>query len=370
MGALNVLEAVRIVDPKIRFYQASTSEMFGMVRAARQDEATPFHPRSPYGVAKLFAHWATINYRESHGMHASSGLLFNHESPLRGIEFVTRKITDAVARIKLGHARELRLGNLDAKRDWGFAGDYVAAMWHMLQQAVPRRLRGRDGNLPLRCANSAEAAFAHVGLDYRDHVVVDPKFHRPAEVDVLLGDSSKAQRVLGWSPEVTTSFEASGRDDGRRGPDARGARTMTFRSVSLGDLASAIWSRRLQVGLIVVGVVALGALYVYTIGARYRGEVFLRVAMITLPDFQALLDEPRRYRAVRDMAQRARRPRGSAGGEDRRARAARRDAAGLGGAALRAHQVGRARSDQCRRTSPGRSSASTSPSTPRIPSPR
>jgi len=196
---------VRIVDPKIRFYQASTSEMFGMVRAARQDESTPFYPRSPYGVAKLFAHWATINYRESHGMHASSGLLFNHESPLRGIEFVTRKITDAVARIKLGRARELRLGNLDAKRDWGFAGDYVAAMWHMLQQAVPDDYVVATG-ISHSVREFCEAAFAHVGLDYRDHVVVDPKFHRPAEVDVLLGDSSKAQRVLGWTPEV--QFEA------------------------------------------------------------------------------------------------------------------------------------------------------------------
>jgi len=205
VGALNVLEAVRIVDPKIRFYQASTSEMFGMVRAARQDESTPFYPRSPYGVAKLFAHWATINYRESHGMHASSGLLFNHESPLRGIEFVTRKITDAVARIKLGRARELRLGNLDAKRDWGFAGDYVAAMWHMLQQAVPDDYVVATG-ISHSVREFCEAAFAHVGLDYRDHVVVDPKFHRPAEVDVLLGDSSKAQRVLGWTPEV--QFEA------------------------------------------------------------------------------------------------------------------------------------------------------------------
>jgi len=205
VGALNVLEAVRIVDPKIRFYQASTSEMFGMVRAARQDESTPFYPRSPYGVAKLFAHWATINYRESHGMHASSGLLFNHESPLRGIEFVTRKITDAVARITLGRARELRLGNLDAKRDWGFAGDYVAAMWHMLQQAVPDDYVVATG-ISHSVREFCEAAFAHVGLDYRDHVVVDPKFHRPAEVDVLLGDSSKAQRVLGWTPQV--QFEA------------------------------------------------------------------------------------------------------------------------------------------------------------------
>jgi GDPmannose 4,6-dehydratase len=205
VGALNVLEAVRIVDPKIRFYQASTSEMFGMVHTTRQDESSPFHPRSPYGVAKLFAHWATINYRESHSMHASSGLLFNHESPLRGIEFVTRKITDAVARIKLGRAQELRLGNLDAKRDWGFAGDYVEAMWQMLQQPTPDDYVVATG-ISHSVREFCEAAFAHVGLDYREHVVVDPKFHRPAEVDVLLGDSSKALRTLGWAPKV--QFEA------------------------------------------------------------------------------------------------------------------------------------------------------------------
>jgi GDPmannose 4,6-dehydratase len=204
LGAVNVLEAVRTVNPKARFYQASTSEMFGLIRAERQDERTPFHPRSPYGVAKLFAHWATVNYRESFGIHASSGILFNHESPLRGEEFVTRKVSQAVARIKLGRQRELRLGNLDAERDWGFAGDFVEAMWLMLQQDVA------DDYVIATASNSSvrrlcEIAFAHVGLDCRDHVVVDPAFFRPAEVDRLLGNPAKARERLGWAPR--TSFE-------------------------------------------------------------------------------------------------------------------------------------------------------------------
>ena len=205
LGAVNVLEAVRIVNPQARFYQASTSEMFGRIQAERQDERTPFYPRSPYGVAKLYAHWMTVNYRESHGLHASSGLLFNHESPLRGIEFVTRKITDAVARIKLGRQRELRLGNLDAKRDWGFAGDYVDAMWRMLQQPRPDDYvvaTGRTVSVREFCA----LAFGHVGLRYEDHVVTDPAFLRPAEVDVLLGNADKARRVLGW--QAGTPLEA------------------------------------------------------------------------------------------------------------------------------------------------------------------
>ncbi len=205
VGALNVLEAVRIFDPKIRFYQASTSEMFGLIQAERQSETTPFYPRSPYGVAKLFAHWSTVNYRESFGLHASSGILFNHESPLRGIEFVTRKVTDGAARVKLGLARELRLGNLDARRDWGFAGDYVDAMWRMLQLPKPEDFviaTGRTTTVREFC----RMAFEYLGLDYRDHVVVDPALFRPAEVDVLQGDPAKAAERLGW--KATTSLEA------------------------------------------------------------------------------------------------------------------------------------------------------------------
>ena len=202
IGALNVLEAIRIHNSKARFYQASTSEMFGLIQADRQDESTPFYPRSPYGVAKLFAHWTTVNYRESFGLHASSGILFNHESPLRGIEFVTRKVTDAVARIKLGKSKELRLGNIDARRDWGFAGDYVEAMWLMLQQeraddyviATGRTTTVRD---------MCRIAFEHVGLRDEDHVVVDPAFFRPAEVDVLLGNPAKARERLGWSAKTS-----------------------------------------------------------------------------------------------------------------------------------------------------------------------
>ena len=202
VGALNVLEAIRIHDPKIRFYQASTSEMFGLIQNERQDEKTPFYPRSPYGVAKLFAHWSTVNYRESFGIHASSGILFNHESPLRGIEFVTRKVTDAVARIKLGKQKELRLGNIDAMRDWGFAGDYVEAMWLMLQQEKPDDYVIATG-VTTTVRNMCRLAFEHVGLNYEKHVVVDPALFRPAEVDVLLGNPGKARAVLGWSAKTS-----------------------------------------------------------------------------------------------------------------------------------------------------------------------
>jgi GDPmannose 4,6-dehydratase len=202
VGALNVLEAVRIVNKAARFYQASTSEMFGLIQAEMQDEKTPFYPRSPYGVAKLMAHWATVNYRESHGMHASSGILFNHESPLRGIEFVTRKVTDCVARIKLGLATELRLGNIDAKRDWGFAGDYVEAMWLMTQQAEADDYvvaTGRTTTVRDMCA----IAFGHVGLDMNDYIRIDERYMRPAEVDVLLGNPAKAKAKLGWVPKTS-----------------------------------------------------------------------------------------------------------------------------------------------------------------------
>ena len=202
VGALNVLEAVRIVNPQAHFYQASTSEMFGLIQAEMQDEKTPFYPRSPYGVAKLMAHWATVNYRESFKLHASSGILFNHESPLRGIEFVTRKVTDAVARIKLGQQKELRLGNIDAKRDWGFAGDYVEAMWLMTQQAAGDDYVVATG-LTTTVRDMCEIAFAHVGLKVDDHVVIDPNFFRPAEVDVLLGNPAKAKAKLGWSPKTS-----------------------------------------------------------------------------------------------------------------------------------------------------------------------
>lgn len=203
VGALNCLEAIRIVNPKIKFYQASTSEMFGgMPEYPLQSENTPFHPRSPYGVAKLFAHWATINYRESHNIFGCCGILFNHESPLRGIEFVTRKVTDAVARIKLGMQDELHLGNIDAKRDWGFAGDYVEAMWLMLQQDNPDVYvvaTGRTTTVRDMC----QIAFSKVGLDYEKYVVIDPKFYRPAEVDLLLGDPSKAKEKLGWTAKTS-----------------------------------------------------------------------------------------------------------------------------------------------------------------------
>lgn len=201
VGALNVLEAVRIVNPKARFYQASTSEMFGLIQEPMQSEATPFYPRSPYGVAKLYAHWMTVNYRESFGLHASSGILFNHESPLRGIEFVTRKVTDAVARIKQGKQKELRLGNIDAKRDWGFAGDYVEAMWLMLQQDTPDDYVVATG-LTTTVRDMCRIAFTHVGLRHEDYLVIDPKFYRPAEVEVLMGNSAKAKAKLGWAAQT------------------------------------------------------------------------------------------------------------------------------------------------------------------------
>jgi len=203
VGVTRLLEAVRVVDPSIRFYQASSSEMFGKVRDVPQTEATPFYPRSPYGVAKVYGHWITVNYRESYGLHASSGILFNHESPRRGIEFVTRKITHAVARIAAGEQTKLRLGNLDSKRDWGFAGDYVDAMWQMLQQDEPDDYVICTGETH-SVRDFCELAFAAVGLDYEQHVVVDSEFFRPAEVDLLVGDYTKAQAEFGWKP--TTSF--------------------------------------------------------------------------------------------------------------------------------------------------------------------
>ena len=204
LGVTRVLEAVRTVNPRIRFYQASSSEMFGKVQAVPQNEDTPFYPRSPYGVAKMYGHWITINYRESYDLYAVSGILFNHESSRRGKEFVTRKITDGVARIKLGLASELRLGNLEARRDWGFAGDYVRAMWLMLQQNAPDDYVIATGTTR-SVGEFVRAAFDHVGLDWEKHVVVDPRFYRPAEVDVLVGDAGKARAALGWEPE--TSFE-------------------------------------------------------------------------------------------------------------------------------------------------------------------
>lgn len=202
LGVTHLLEAIRQFSQQTRFYQASTSEMFGLIQAERQDENTPFYPRSPYGVAKLYGHWITVNYRESFGLHTSSGILFNHESPLRGIEFVTRKVTDAVARIKLGKQKELRLGNIDAKRDWGFAGDYVEAMWLMLQQEKPDDYVVATG-VTTTVREMCRIAFDYVGLKYQDHVVVDQAFIRPAEVDVLLGNPAKAERVLGWSPRTS-----------------------------------------------------------------------------------------------------------------------------------------------------------------------
>lgn len=202
VGAVNVLEAVRTEIPSARFYQASSSEMYGLIQEPRQSETTPFYPRSPYAVAKLFAHWMTVNYRESFGMFACSGILFNHESPLRGLEFVTRKVTDAVARIKLGLANELRLGNLDAARDWGHARDYVRAMWMMLQQDEPDDYVVATG-YSTSVGDMAKVAFSHVGLNADNYVKVDPEFFRPAEVDILLGDPAKAEKKLGWRAETT-----------------------------------------------------------------------------------------------------------------------------------------------------------------------
>ena len=201
LGVTRLLDAVRLVDTSIRYYQASSSEMFGKAAEVPQTEATPFHPRSPYGVAKVYGHWITVNYRESYGLHASSGMLFNHESPRRGLEFVTRKISHGAARIALGRESELRLGNLDAKRDWGFAGDYVDAMWRMLQQDEPGDFvvcTGETHSVREFC----QVAFGHLGLDWEAHVVIDEEFIRPAEVDLLVGDASRAAKVLGWSPTV------------------------------------------------------------------------------------------------------------------------------------------------------------------------
>jgi GDPmannose 4,6-dehydratase len=204
LGVTRVLEAVRTVNPKIRFYQASSSEMFGKVQAVPQNEETPFYPRSPYGVAKAYGHWITVNYRESYDLFAVSGILFNHESERRGKEFVTRKITDGVARIKLGLQKELRLGNLESQRDWGFAGDYVRAMWLMLQQEAPDDYVVATGRThPVR--EFVRLAFSALDLDWEQYVVVDPRFYRPAEVDLLVGDPGKARTKLSWSPEV--SFE-------------------------------------------------------------------------------------------------------------------------------------------------------------------
>jgi GDPmannose 4,6-dehydratase len=205
VGVVNVLDVIRRVRPDARFYQASTSEMFGVVHTAAQDESTPFCPRSPYGVAKLAGHWFTVNYRESYRMHASSGIVFNHESPLRGIEYVTRKVSDAVARIKLGKQPELRLGNIDVKRDWGFAGDYVDAMWRMLQQDEPGDYVIATG-VATTVRDMCQVAFDCVGLKYEDHVVIDPRFFRPAEIDGLLGNPAKAKRVLGWA--ATTGIDS------------------------------------------------------------------------------------------------------------------------------------------------------------------
>jgi GDPmannose 4,6-dehydratase len=202
LGVTRILEAIRLVHPSAKFYQASSSEMFGRVSETPQRETTTFYPRSPYGVAKVYGHWITVNYRESYNLFAVSGILFNHESPRRGIEFVTRKVTDGVARIKLGMAREIRLGNLDARRDWGFAGDYVEAMWRMLQQPQPQDYVVGTG-VTHSVRELVEAAFGHVGLDWKKYVKTDPKYVRPAEVDLLQADPSKARRELGWTPRVS-----------------------------------------------------------------------------------------------------------------------------------------------------------------------
>ena len=203
LGVTRLLDAIRLVDQDVRFYQASSSEMFGKVVEVPQRELTPFYPRSPYGVAKLYGHWITVNYRESYNLHATSGILFNHESPRRGLEFVTRKIANAVARIKLGLDREVRLGNLEAQRDWGFAGDYVDAMWRMLQQDTPNDFVIATGETH-SVREFCEVAFSHADLDWQDHVVIDERYFRPAEVDLLVGDASRSAEILGWTPR--TSF--------------------------------------------------------------------------------------------------------------------------------------------------------------------
>ena len=204
LGLTRLRDAVRAVNPEIRFYQASSSEMFGKVQAVPQREDTPFYPRSPYGVAKVYGHWITVNYRESYGLHASSGILFNHESPRRGLEFVTRKVTHHAAAIKLGVLKDLRIGNLDAQRDWGFAGDYVEAMWRMMQQETPSDFVVATG-VTHSVQRLCELAFASVGLDWQQYTVQDERFMRPAEVDLLIGDASRAKQLLGWEPKV--SFE-------------------------------------------------------------------------------------------------------------------------------------------------------------------
>jgi GDPmannose 4,6-dehydratase len=201
LGVTRLLEAIRLINPQTRFYQASSSEMFGKVREVPQSESTPFYPRSPYGVAKVYAHWITVNYRESYDLYAVSGILFNHESPRRGLEFVTRKISYGVARIKLGLTNELRLGNLDSRRDWGFAGDYVEGMWLMLQQGTPEDYVIGTG-VTQSVRDLCDLAFSHVGLDYNDFVVQDPRFYRPAEVDLLVADPSKAVQDLEWQPKI------------------------------------------------------------------------------------------------------------------------------------------------------------------------
>jgi len=202
LGVTRLLDAIRIVNPDVRFYQASSSEMFGKVQEVPQTESTPFYPRSPYGVAKLYGHWITVNYRESYGLHASSGILFNHESPRRGMEFLPRKVSHGVARIKLGLAQELPLGNLDAERDWGYAGDYVEAMWLMLQQDTPDDYVVATGETH-SVRRFCEIAFGHAGLNWEDHVTLDEKFMRPAEVDLLIGNPAKAEKVLGWQRRTT-----------------------------------------------------------------------------------------------------------------------------------------------------------------------
>src|SRR6267143_3015686 len=204
LGVTRLLEAIRLAHPQARFYQASSSEMFGKAAQTPQRESTPFYPRSPYGVAKVYGHWITVNYRESYDLYAVSGILFNHESPRRGLEFVTRKVTDGVARITLGKAKELRLGNLDSGRDWGFAGDYVDAMWRMLQQETPGDYVVGTGTMHT-VRDLCAAAFTHAGLDWQQYVKIDPQFVRPAEVDVLRADASRARQELGWTPKV--SFE-------------------------------------------------------------------------------------------------------------------------------------------------------------------